>query len=298
MKKEIIYLMTVKEMEKAGIHTYNHNRGGNKKSDEKHIKSIMMAFKQYGGYGHFPAIMVDEKTKTILDGNTRFLAAKRLAEIPDDGGINLGKTYFSKIDMQVRVHFINLGDEDSVDDFVRLFNNTQKKWMTMDYIANAKSRGFDTYKKFEEFCEANGFVSGGNISYSYALPLFGIKRSLAKDPDKFKIGDGQYQFAQVLAEETKKMDEIINKFLETPVGTQGGWIEARNKSWYSYRESRILFDSRLFFKALNKYLESKGVESVPIKSCKTSEWDKFFENVEIVIIGFDEKETEALTTAL
>lgn len=298
MKKENIYLMTVKEMEKAGIHCYDHNRGGNEASQEKHIRSIIIAFQKYGGYGHFPAIMVDEKTKTILDGNTRFLAAKRLSDVPDGAKDHIGNTYFGKMDVQVRVHFINLGEDENVDDFVRLFNNTQKKWMTMDYIANAKSRGFDAYKKLDEFCNTNGFVKGESITYSYALPLFGIKRSAVRDPDKFKFDDKTYQFAQVLAEEIKKMDDMAKDDFEINISTQGGWVEARNKAWYEYRKSKSEFDFQWFLKALNKELETKGFDSALIKSCKQEKWEDFFNRIDSIMLVIKDKETEAMANAL
>jgi hypothetical protein len=140
---------------------YEHNRGG--KIDWARVHQMADSIANRDTDWMVAPIIVDSKTKTVLDGwNT----GHALAEAKEKYGY----------DEEVGTLFINLPKGVTVSYAVKELNNKRKGWTLEMYILDYIRNGIDDYRRLKEMAEALGefFVeSDGDIRWRYTAALKG-----------------------------------------------------------------------------------------------------------------------------
>ena len=221
---------------------FNFVVGNREISDEKHIRSIMNSMTN-GGY--IPPITVDSKTKIIVDGQHRYVAA-----------INLWK---QGIDYELPVILADF--ENPLLEAIK-YNNTSKEWRTASYVKAYIADERESYILLQRFCETHPLLGTGNkFKYSTALVLLTHthKSEVVKNGTLVVTLD-QCRKAETVYREMASLYELIPAILQKTILT--AWINSRT--------------SILAKMSFQEYLELLKDKFVAPAAYRTSEWECAF----------------------
>lgn len=181
--------------------------GNREVRDEKHVRSIMNAMMN----GEFiPPIIVDSRTKLVIDGQHRYTSA-----------LNLWK---QKIGYQLLV--IEAEFDNPLMAAIR-YNNKSKNWRTATYVNAFIAEGFESYKILKEFCLSHKLLHCGNICrYSSAILLLGHRyNTKVVQNGTLVVTMEQCAQAEEVYAELEAMREVIASVMQDHVIT--AWIAIR-----------------------------------------------------------------------
>lgn len=166
--------------------------GGNRNIKPEHVSEIKRAMR--AGVV-FPAILVERRTRYIIDGQNRYESACQL--------------WREGFDYKLLVHFYDSDHplQDAID-----FNNTQIPWITPDYVNARVEMGNPNYINLKEWVFSKEKLHDGRIpKYEAAAIMLGNKASSIKKGTFEFIDD---KLANVIYSELSTFSEILgdNKF--------------------------------------------------------------------------------------
>lgn len=140
---------------------------GNRNVNKSHVTKLANDLKKGDGK-YFPAIIVDENTKIVIDGQHRLTAYRLLW---DNKKINFNEP--------IKVEFKQFG-QDVLNNIIRM-NQNQRTWKLQDFLdMQRKTDNTNSIVKLEEFCSKNKFlhrtIASGKIKFNYryaCILLFG-----------------------------------------------------------------------------------------------------------------------------
>lgn len=221
---------------------FNFVEGNREVSDEKHIRSIMNSMTN-GSY--IPPIIVDSKTRIIIDGQHRYIAATNL--------------WKQEIAYELPVIFAEF--ENPLLEAIK-YNNTSKEWRTVSYVKAYIADKRESYILLQRFCETHPLLGVGNkFKYSTALILLTHthKSEVVKNGTLVVTVD-QCKNAETIYQEMASLYELIPVILQKTI--LNAWINSRTS---------IL--AKMSFQEYLKLLKNKFVAPATFR---TSEWECAF----------------------
>lgn len=181
--------------------------GNREIKDERHVRNIMNAMMN----GEFiPPIIVDVRTKLVIDGQHRYTAA-----------LNLWK---QKIGYQLLV--IESEFDNPLLAAIK-YNNKAKNWRTSTFVNAYITDGRESYNLLKEFCLTHKLLHFGNIcKYSSAILLLGHRYSTTVVQNgTLVVTMEQCAQAEDVYTELETMREVIASVMQGHVIT--AWIAIR-----------------------------------------------------------------------
>ena len=212
--------------------------GNREVRDEKHVRSIMNAMMN----GEFiPPIIVDSKTKLIVDGQHRYSAA--------------GNLWKQKIGYQLLV--IESEFDNPLLAAIR-YNNKAKNWRTATYVNAYITDGRESYKLLKEFCLTHKLLHLGEIcKYSSAILLLGHRyNTTVVQNGTLVVTMEQCVQAEDVYAELETMREVIAPVMQSHVIT--AWIAIRKNI--------------LEHKSMDEYMDLLRNKFVAPASGRVAEW--------------------------
>lgn len=212
--------------------------GNREIKDERHVRNIMNAMMN----GEFiPPIIVDSRTKLVIDGQHRYTAA-----------LNLWK---QKIGYQLLV--IEAEFDNPLLAAIK-YNNKSKNWRTATYVNAYITDGRESYRLLKEFCLSHDLLHLGEIcKYSSAISLLGHRYdTVVVQNGTLIITAEQCAQAEIIYVELAAMCNIIPPALQKHVIL--AWIAIRK----NILEHRTMED----------YLNLLRNKFVAPASARVSEW--------------------------
>lgn len=181
--------------------------GNREVRDEKHVRNIMNAMLQ----GEFiPPIIVDEKTRLVIDGQHRYTAA-----------VNLWKQKIAYPIVVIESEFENplLA--------AITYNNRSKNWRTATYVNAYIADNRESYKLLKEFCLNHSMLHLGEIcKYSSAILLLNhVYDTAVVQNGTLVVTAEQCAQAEMLYQELALMREVIPMVMQKHV--IHSWINVR-----------------------------------------------------------------------
>ena len=186
---------------------FNFIEGNRVVCDEKHVRNIMNAMMQ----GEFiPPIIVDEKTRLVIDGQHRYTAA-----------LNLWKQKIAYPMVVIESEFDN-----SLLAAIT-YNNRSKNWKTATYVNAYIADNRESYKLLKEFCLSHPMLHLGEIcKYSSAILLLNhIYDTAVVQNGTLVVTVEQCVQAEILYHELELMKDIIPMVMQKHV--IHAWINVR-----------------------------------------------------------------------
>lgn len=236
---------------------------GNRTINKSHVTKLANDLKKGDGK-YFPAIIVDENTKIVIDGQHRLTAYRLLW---DNKKINFNEP--------IKVEFKQFG-QDVLNNIIRM-NQNQRTWKLQDFLdMQRKTDDTNSIVKLEEFCSKNGFlhkrIASGKIKFNYryaCILLFGKHHTS-------KIKNGTLVVTDQDIENGQKLYNEVSAILEKlGINDTEGWIEKLFFAWHRVRTNSItssLIDKNGFdqFVSLCEYI---GPDML---SFSTDDWESYF----------------------
>lgn len=193
-------------------------RDDNREISTPHVRELVKSMEKYGFLVSNP-ILVDKEQMTILDGQHRFLAAKKL-------GIPYYYTYAT-------------GEDDTKAEFIRDVNITHKNWSTSDYRKQLVNSGDANYSNYQKMLER----------YDCVTPKKGIRSEITLGFIDIIIGGG---FSAISPAKKKAgglnlTDELYNKYcdeLDTVNNILIAWQDAKKEK--CYKPTKAVFVAVLY----------------------------------------------------
>lgn len=221
---------------------FNFIEGNREIADMSHVRSIMNAMVNNG---FIPPIVVDNKTRYVVDGQHRYTAATNL--------------WKQGIDYQLPVIF---HDFDNPLLAAILYNNKSKEWRTASYVKAYIADGRESYILLQRFCESHSLIGCGNkFKYSTALVLLThTHKSNAVKNGTLVVTQDQCDKAEAVYQEMASLYELIPAILQKTI--LSAWINCRT--------------TVLAKMSFQKYLKLLKAKFVAPAAFRTSEWENAF----------------------
>ena len=221
---------------------FNFIEGNREIADMSHVCSIMNAMINNG---FIPPIVVDNKTRYVVDGQHRYTAATNL--------------WKQGIDYQLPVIF---HDFDNPLLAAILYNNKSKEWRTASYVKAYIADGRESYILLQRFCESHSLLGTGNkFKYSTALVLLTHTHSseIVKNGNLVVTQD-QCDKAEAVYQEMTSLYKLFPAILQKTI----------LKAWINCRTSIL---AKMSFQEYLKLVSNKFVAPAAFR---TSEWENAF----------------------
>lgn len=240
---------------------------GNRNINKPHVTKLANDLKKGDGK-YFPAIIVDENTKTVIDGQHRLTAYRLLW---DDKKINFNEP--------IKVEFKQFG-QDVLDNVIRM-NQNQRTWKLQDFLdVQKKIDDTNSIQKLEEFCSKNKrlhkITVKGKIkfNYNYACDLlFGKRQQINKVKNgSIIITDQDIEHAQKLYDE---IDAILKKI---GINYNDNWLESSFLAWRRVRTNSItssLIDKNEF----DQFVSLCEYTGPDMFSFSADDWESYFTDI-------------------
>lgn len=233
----------------------------NRNTNDKNVAKILKQIKD-GEYGSqfIPPIIVDFRTKAIIDGQNRYIAFLRAW---DEG-----------VDAVMRVIYVNV-DEEYMDELIKVLQEG-RKWNNVDYFHRAIANGNTACKKIEEWCEKHRELcydnSGPNRSYAMAF-IYGRRVDKEVKDLSLKVTKEQIEFSEQIYKEVLGMFKAMKY-------KRANFIEGMTQSWYGLRKkdttiNNLIGDIGMDFIYDNIYCEMENYQP----TTKKSDWDAKFSQI-------------------
>lgn len=212
--------------------------GNREIKDERHVRNIMNAMMN----GEFiPPIIVDIRTKLVIDGQHRYTAA-----------LNLWK---QKIGYQLLV--IEAEFDNPLLAAIK-YNNRAKNWRTSTFVNAYITDGRESYKLLKEFCLHHKLLHLGEIcKYSSAILLLGHRyNTTVVQNGTLVVTMEQCTQAEDVYAELETMREVIAPVMQSHVIT--AWIAIRKNI--------------LAHKSMDEYMDLLRNKFVAPASGRVAEW--------------------------
>lgn len=201
---------------------------GNREINPGHIRSI---------YKHMDEdllgeIKVDIETKSILDGNHRWLALEKYLS---DG---------SKLKNPIRVIYVKRRSGQTVAEAISEFNNHRKNWTAQDYIISKKSQGDKYASELSEFCLERPMLRKVNVDKKTGIktitPIMRYGGWFIKGCNCSPLfKKGNYAHTQEELEKGKVVyDEVVKIMTAADITKTGTWFGEFVSSWRQVREEQ------------------------------------------------------------
>lgn len=210
-------------------------RSDNRKSDRNHVENLMTSIMQ-GNDLHLHPIIVNED-KEVIDGQHRLMAARKL-EVP--------------------IYYVVDEDFDPIKMVV--FNTTQKRWATNDYLNYWCEQGREDYLKLREFVDDVGFSLTNTIRWMNA---HGARQYVAFRKGAFKFRIDEKRLRGIMHSKKLMLYMKERNFKPTSIYNQSAFHEAMQKFF-----TDPVVDSDRFFQKL---------EISPFSLLQTRSWQSYIE---------------------
>lgn len=221
---------------------FNFIEGNREVIDERHIRNIMNSMMN----GEFiPPILVDEKTRLVIDGQHRCAAA-----------YNLWKQH-----IEFPLGVIMADFENPLLAAIK-YNNSAKNWRTSTYVNAYIKDGRESYKLLKEFCKAHNYLHLGEIC-KYSSAILMLTHSYTSDIVKngnLVITKEQCVQAEELYQQLAELKEFI------PIAMHKEIIQ----SWIKVKD--IILRTMSF----DNYLSIVANHFVAPASSRLAEWENAF----------------------
>lgn len=151
------YLKNLNAEDIKSIKRHNLNRATNK----HHVNEIKKALVQPNGLDRIDPIKVNMNTNTLLDGEHR---RKAFLDCIKDGSL-------PKI-ARLSVIYMDIPEKEE-QEYIIALNNTQRRWLGVDFATSYMNGGNDNYIKLMEFCKTHSLCHKPNgepkLTYAYML---------------------------------------------------------------------------------------------------------------------------------
>lgn len=200
---------------------YVHNRGIEGGVDVNRAKAIAREIRTLGTYWLINPILVNKRTKTMVDGHTTLEALKILR---DEYGIEL----------DVPVCIIDVPKEVSDAQAIQMFNNIGLPWKLLMYVLNYAQEGNKNYQALIEMCKTlpeGYFHRGEDILIRNTAALGGKCQQENLRTGKFKLTEEDVQTQMELG-------NTVNRILVAAGKPKSGqWTESFIIAVYKLNET-------------------------------------------------------------
>lgn len=239
---------------------------GNRNVNKSHVTKLANDLKKGDGK-YFPAIIVDENTKTVIDGQHRLTAYRLLW---DNKKINFNEP--------IKVEFKQFG-QDVLNNIIRM-NQNQRTWKLQDFLdMQKKIDGTDSIPKLEEFCSKNErlhkiTIKGKNkLCYRYACALlFGKNQTNKIKSGSLIITDQDIEHAQKLYDEA---DTILKRI---GLDNNDCWIEFFFTAWRRVRTNSIT-SSLIDKNGFDQFVSLCEYTGPDMLSFSIDDWESYFTDI-------------------
>lgn len=235
----------------------NYFLGNRTVDDGKHIADIKRAMLK----GELiPPVLIDKKTRSIIDGQHRYTAATELW--------NEGVSYTLSI-----VELSCKGDK--LLESAVTFNSSQKHWRVIDYINAYAKVGNENYIALLDFCEKNKKYL--DKKYKAAMSVLSGLTSVNFKKGELEITDLNLKFGQ---ERYNALERIADALGETNLLFRPAIISAVCKFLDDYFVNYYLEEESLYDrKEFDNFIHTLEGSINTIPSDNSREWVKFLRNV-------------------
>lgn len=198
---------------------------GNREINQGHIRSIYKNMDE----DLLGELKVDIETKTLLDGNHRWLALEKYLK---DG---------FKLSKPIRVIYVKRKPGQSVEDAIIEFNNHRKNWTTQDFIMSKANQGDKYAIELQNFCKERPMLRSEHIDKKTGVktikPIMRYGGWFVKgsncSPD-FKKGNYTHTTDE-LKTGAEVYDEIEKIFAAAGITKTGTWFGEFVRAWRQVR---------------------------------------------------------------
>lgn len=239
---------------------------GNRSVNKQHVAKLVNDLKKGDGK-YFPAIIVDENTKTVIDGQHRLTAYRLLW---DDKKNNF--------DEPIKVEFKQFG-QDVLNNIIRM-NQNQRTWKLQDFLDMQKKRdNTDSIPKLEEFCSKNKrlhkITVKGKIKFTYRYAcalLFGKNQTNKIKDGTLIITDQDIKYAQKLYDEA---DAILKKI---GINNNDCRLELFYTAWRRVRMNSIT-SSLIDKNGFDQFISFCDYTGPDMLSFAVDDWESYFTDI-------------------
>ncbi len=166
------------------------------------------------------AVIVDEKSRTVLDGNTSGQAQVKACK---DYGVNL----------EILVMEVELPKGMTVHKAVHILNDFRKNWRLRDYIGSSLKQGKADFIRLKELSELLGecfLTTTKTPQWRYTLALIGSNQDDRIKEDKFTFSKKDQERCFEIGSEIVKVWTMVGR------PKTGTWFEAFVLAWCRSRD--------------------------------------------------------------